>query len=130
MATYTFEGFDEYDTGGKNHKLFLGHSNHSHGGSRAHSDDDITTGDVSLAYSASVASSCGESTDSSFDFKVLNLLDEPDDFMMTNNNSNSNSKKSELQRHHRHGSNSSLTGYSTDGESHLEGAILLQTIAG
>lgn len=111
MATYTFEGFEDFNTGrlGKKDKL-----NTYNRRATTHSDEDVT--DVSLAYSVSAASVSGESTDSSVDWKVMNLLDEPD-FVMA--------KSAERQR-----MNTSGSSYSTDENSHLEGAELLQTIAG
>jgi hypothetical protein len=74
-------------------------------------------GNISLSYS--VAS--GESTDSSF-AGILRVLDKQD-----NKDLNFVLKKEGLRKHP---SGNSLAGYSTDGESHLAGTHLLQTIAG
>lgn len=91
---------------------FHGYNNRNRNHNRNNDD-----GNVSLTYSATSV----ESSDSSFAriMRVLGKNDEDSDFVM---------KKDGLSKSK---SNTSLGGYSTDGdESQLDGTLLLQTIAG
>jgi hypothetical protein len=96
-------------------------------------DADPTDGAASLTYSA--ASSCaGESTDSSF-ADIMRVLDLQDDkelaaLMKKEGVSTASELKEKRGLHNSAVSVASSLNYSTDGESHLEGTKLLQTITG
>jgi len=120
---------------GSNHH----HSSSSNGGSDADSVDP-TDDSGSLTYSAassvhSGGSATGESTDSSFAdiMRVLDLQDSKElaAFMKKEGVTSANELQAKLKNaRHSAASVTSSLNYSTDGESHLDGSQLLQTIAG
>ena len=107
-------------------------------------DFDPTDGAGSLTYSAassvhSEGSAAGESTDSSFAdiMRVLDLQDHDSKELRDLCKKEGVHSAGELREKHKrnHAANSAYSvasslNYSTDGESHLEGSQLLQTIAG
>ena len=116
-------------------------SGKKHGGNRhrrTYSEDTDTDGAGSLTYSAtssvqSGGSAAGESTDSSF-ADIMRVLDLQDSEQLKEIIKKEGvSSVDELQKkrgYHSGASVASSLAYSTDGESHLEGTKLLQTIAG
>lgn len=130
--TYTLASNDGIPNGYKKSK-------HRRGGSE---DPDPTDGSGSLTYSAtssvqSGGSAAGESTDSSFAdvMRVLDLQDSKELVALIRKEGVSSPE--ELRAKRGLGSRSSVTpsvasslNYSTDGESHLDGSHLLQTITG
>jgi hypothetical protein len=146
--TYTFETTSNQNTTKKNsfkskkhHKR--GSHNHSHHKPHDPEDSDPTDGSGSLTYSAassvhSGGSAAGESTDSSFAdiMRVLDLQDHDSKELRDLCKKEGVHSAGELRE--KRGlpaasgaySVASSLNYSTDGESHLEGSQLLQTIAG
>eukprot|EP00980_Cylindrotheca_fusiformis_P006254 scaffold1338_cov121-Cylindrotheca_fusiformis.AAC.4 len=102
-ASYTFDN------------TFYGYNHHNRNNSKGRTKED--DGNSSLTYSAASV----ESNDSSF-AGILRALEQQggNDFVLTRD------RPPEKQ----HSSNTSVSGYSTDGESYLAGTDLLQTIAG
>jgi hypothetical protein len=116
-------------------------SGKKHGGSRhrrSFSEDTDTDGAGSLTYSAtssvqSGGSAAGESTDSSFAdiMRVLDLQDSEQLKEIIKKEGVSSIDELQKKRGYQSGASvASSLAYSTDGESHLEGTKLLQTIAG
>lgn len=106
---------------------------------RSYSEDTDTDGAGSLTYSAtssvqSGGSAAGESTDSSFAdiMRVLDLQDSQQLKEIIKKEGVSSVDELQRKRGYQSGAASvaSSLAYSTDGESHLEGTRLLQTIAG
>ena len=105
---------------------------------RTYSEDTDTDGAGSLTYSAtssvqSGGSAAGESTDSSFAdiMRVLDLQDSEQLKQIIKKEGVSSIDELQKKRGVNSGASvASSLAYSTDGESHLEGTRLLQTIAG
>ncbi|KAL3935590.1 MAG: hypothetical protein SGARI_002912, partial [Bacillariaceae sp.] len=105
---------------------------------RTYSEDTDTDGAGSLTYSAtssvqSGGSAAGESTDSSFAdiMRVLDLQDSEQLKEIIKKEGVSSVDELQKKRGYQSGASvASSLAYSTDGESHLEGTKLLQTIAG
>jgi hypothetical protein len=134
QPTYQFASSSAYVGGGGGGKKG-GSSRHR----RSYSEDTDTDGAGSLTYSAtssvhSGGSAAGESTDSSF-ADIMRVLDLQDSEQLKEIIKKEGvSSIDELQKkrgyHSANVSVASSLAYSTDGESHLEGTKLLQTIAG
>jgi hypothetical protein len=114
---------------------------HSHSHRRNHSDPDPLDGNGSLTYSAassvhSGGSAAGESTDSSFAdiMRVLDLQDTGElKAIIKKEGVHSVEELREKRGYRTHQSGVSVASslnYSIDGDSHLDGSQLLQTIAG
>jgi hypothetical protein len=142
--TYSFETQTTSKATKKNsYKSKKSHKRGSHKQSSQYSEDpDPTDGQGSLTYSAassvhSGGSAAGESTDSSFAdiMRVLDLQDHDSKELRDLCKKEGVSSHAELREKRGFPSSSNYSvasslNYSTDGESHLQGSQLLQTIAG
>jgi hypothetical protein len=132
QPTYQFASSSYVSTGGGKKVASRQHR-------RTYSEDTDTDGAGSLTYSAtssvqSGGSAAGESTDSSFAdiMRVLDLQDSEQLKEIIKKEGVSSVDELQKKRGYHSGTASvaSSLGYSTDGESQLEGTKLLQTIAG